>query len=336
MKELLSFSTHEKDLALLEGGGLTALLREFALAGLELLPLTEVPEGVQELVLGVHLPFQPVWLPFWFEDRDYLREVFPGEENLVRFFGGDKPEDFVRRVATWLKRAFSLAPRYVVVHASHCGLEEVFSLSFRYETTTVLSAVAELLNAAFREAGLVLEASSPLILFENLWWPGLRFLHPSEVEFLFSRLDLPFSRLGLVLDTGHLLNLAYLLKRPCFPDRGPVSPAQALSLLWQAYGEVVASLGGLVRAVHLNFSPRADLFVPDEEGLVALRREPDPRRRFSLARQRVLAMDPHFPFYDVDLRAFLARLNPDFLVHELRFQGLEDLREKLAWQKGCL
>ncbi len=334
MKELLSFSTHGKDLALLEGGGLASLLRAFSLAGVELLPLTEVPEEVQEFVLGVHLPFQPVWLPFWFEDWAYLREVFPGEENLVRFFGGDKPEDFVRRVANWLKRAFSLAPRYVVIHASHCGLEEVFSLHFRYETTTVLAAVAELLNAAFKEAGLALDSSSPLILFENLWWPGLRFLDPAEVEFLFSHLDLPFSRLGLVLDTGHLLNLSYLLKRPCLPC-GPVSPAQALSLLWQALGELSPFLG-LVRVVHLNFSPRADLFVPDEKGLLALQKEPDPQRRFSLARQRVLAMDPHFPFYHVDLRAFLARLNPDFLVHELRFQGLEDLREKLTWQKGCL
>ncbi len=329
MKELLALSTHQKDLTLVEEGALGPLLEEFSLAGVELLPLKEVPEGIRPFVCGVHLPFQPVWLPFWLEDRRYLREVFPGETNLARFFGGERPEDFLNLLKGWFERALSLKPAYLVFHVSHCGLEEVFSLRFRYDKKTVLQAVAEVLNAALEG----FPAQRSLLLFENLWWPGLTLLEDWEAEYFWDRLRVPFPT-GLLLDTGHLLNASYLLRQPSM-FRGPVYPAQALSLLFEVLSKKPPSLRELIKGVHLNFSPRADLFFSDEEGKRRCLAASDPLFRFRLARERVLSLDPHFPFYGVDLRPFLDLLAPDFLVHELRFSSLADLRPKLRLQKEC-
>ncbi len=329
MQELLAFSTHRRDLCLWERGELGPLLHLFGLAGIELLPIGEVPEDLKSYVIGVHLPFQPVWLPFWFEDRSYLKEIFPGEENLDRFYGGSNPEDFISRVADWLTRALSLRPRYVVIHASHCGLEEVFSLNFRYDKRTVLSAVAELLNEAWARVKFPLR---PLFLFENLWWPGLQLTEEWEVEYFFSRLDIPTDKLGLVLDIGHLLNASYLL----YPVNGPVPPTQALSLLETRLSLWPNVYRELVKAVHLNFSPNAYLFVPDEKNYQALLAESDPLKRYIFARERVLLMDPHLPFNGVDLRKILEDLEPNYLVHELRFKELSDLAASLLQQKKSL
>jgi len=336
VRQLLALSTHKKDLVLLEEGGLDSLLREFSLEGLELLPWGEIPEEFRGRVVGVHLPFQPVWLPFWLEEHSYLREVFPGEDNLVRFFGGTRKEDFISLMAKWFRQALCLKPRYLVLHASHCGVEEVFSLRFRYDTNTVLFALAELLNLVFEETWPLGGKDLPVVLFENLWWPGLRSFQSEEIEFLFSRLRLPVSSLGLVLDTSHLLNLSYLLKRPSCSVEGPVRPAQALSLLWQAIRKIPAEIKELIRVVHLNFSPRCDLFVPDQRALEILLETKDPLERFSLARKRVLAMDPHLPFVGVDLRFLLEDLAPDFLVHELRFTDCQELFHRLTLQRSCL
>lgn len=329
MRELLAFSTHHKDLCLLEKGELGPLLHLFGLSGIELLPVGQIPASLKEYIVGVHLPFQPVWLPFWFGDKEYLHQIFPGEENLERFFGGPRQEDFIERVASWLEAALSLRPEYVVIHASHCGTEEVFSLNFRYDKKTVLSAVAELLNKALVR---IKARGWPQFLFENLWWPGLQLMEDWEIEYFFSRLDIPTNKLGLVLDTGHLLNASYLL----YPANGPVPLTQALSLLEERLALWPKEYRGLIKVVHLNFSPNAHLFVPDEKGYKAVLAEPDPLKRYVLARERVLLMDPHLPFDGVDLRKFLEDLEPDYLVHELRFKEISDLTAGLLRQKKCI
>jgi len=329
MQELLAFSTHRRDLCLWEKGELGPLLHLFGLTGIELLPIGEIPESLKEYVVGVHLPFQPVWLPFWFGDQEYLCQIFPGKENLERFFGGSRQEDFINRTASWFKTALSLRPKYVVIHASHCGTEEVFSLGFRYDKKTVLSAVAELLNAALAR---IKTQVWPLFLFENLWWPGLQLTEDWEVEYFFSRLDIPTNTLGLVLDTGHLLNASYLL----YPAHGPVPPTQALSLLEKRLTLWPKEYRELVKVVHLNFSPNAHLFVPDKKGYGAFLAESDPLKRYVLARERVLLMDPHLPFDGVDLRKILEDLEPNYLVHELRFKEISDLTASLLQQKKCI
>ncbi len=335
MHELLSFSTHKRDLILWERGELRPLLHFFDLAGIELLPVGEVPKELGKQVVGVHLPFQPVWLPFWFEDHEYLQNVFPGEANLARFYGGSKPEDFVKRVAGWLTQALGLHPRYIVIHVSHCGLEEVFSLKFRYGQKVVFEATAALLNAAWAEVPEELKKEPyPTFVFENLWWPGLRLLSPEEVESFWSLLSWPGHCLGLALDTGHLLNASYLLVRRDL--RGPVSATQALVFLEDIVKKWPRELCQHIKTVHLNFSPKAYLFEPDENGLKRIREEKDPLLRYALARQRVQQLDPHLPFEGVDLRPLLDLLEPRYVVHELRFQELGDLISNLSIQKRCL
>ncbi len=331
MQELISLSTGIKEQRAF-AEGLLPFLEEFSLAGIELLPLGDVPPAFFSCIIGVHLPFQPVWLPFWLEDHHYLAQVFPGLENLERFFGGKKPEDFITKVKVWFKKALALRPSYIVIHASHCGLEEVFSLHFRYDSQTVLSAVAELLNLVFEEFS---SEALPWILFENLWWPGLRTFSPAEIEFFFKKLAISEKVVGLVLDTSHLLNTSYLLGQP-YPIRGPLSPRQAFSLLLTLLEGFPREIRKLIKVVHLNFSPRADLFRPDMEGLKKLWEEKDPLKRYCLARKKVLSLDPHLPFEGVELKKLEEFLEPIFLVHELRFENLATFKDFFQRQRQSL
>lgn len=46
--------------------------------------------------------------------------------------------------------------------------------------------------------------SNVTVLFENIFWPGLNALSPENVDYFFSLLG--GGNVGLLLDTGHLMN----------------------------------------------------------------------------------------------------------------------------------
>ena len=322
--ELLSLSTYGEHLSLFESGIIEEIKEEFALDGLEILPIGNPPSDIADITTGVHLPFQPVWLPFWFEDRNYLREVFPGEENLGHFFGGSQKKDFIQLVRDWLKKSLRLKPQYLVFHAANCNLEEVFSLSHRYDKKTVLREVANLVNEALADP---LRETTILLLFENLWWPGLTLREPWEVDYLFGRLKIPKEQLGIMLDVGHLLNTR----------GGTVSEEEAIGWLQAFLTQMPSEIRKSILGVHLHLSlSRPELWRPDERGLSKLFQLKDPLKRYRLARERVAKMDEHRPFRQGKIAEIINYLGPKYLVHEFRYTNSRELRWGLKSQKEAL
>ncbi len=140
--ELLSYIYHGANTGTLDSGRLPWVVDTFDLHGVETLLFQDVPVALAPLIRGIHMPYRPVWLPFWFEDFVYLRDIFPGLHNLELVFGGTRPQALVVQMRQWIQHAMSFMPEYMVFHVANCGLEEVYSLRFSYGKKVVLEGFA--------------------------------------------------------------------------------------------------------------------------------------------------------------------------------------------------
>ena len=80
-----------------------------------------------------------------------------------------------------------------------------------------------------------------LVLFENLWWPGLRLTDPAVVRAFFEKIT--HKNVGIMLDTGHLMNT----------DPSLQSERDGVEYILK----IVKALGQdrkLIRGLHLNCS----------------------------------------------------------------------------------
>ena len=79
--------------------------------------------------------------------------------------------------------ALAQSPEYLVWHVAEANNEEAFTFEFNYSDREVLTAAADVFNAVCDE----IPAHVP-VLFENLWWPGLRLTDVRNVKYFFERL----------------------------------------------------------------------------------------------------------------------------------------------------
>lgn len=98
--------------------------------------------------------------------------------------------------AIWRRPA--AAARYVVLHVAHVRQEETGHWRFSASDEEVVTATLELVRLLVQEL-----PASVALLFENLWWPGLR--RPSRVWRHCSD-GLGRANAGIMLDTGYLMN----------------------------------------------------------------------------------------------------------------------------------
>lgn len=92
-------------------------------------------------------------------------------------------EAWERRIRNNIRAALAEKPAYLVWHVADCSVEEIWTRQFRYSNQEVLKAAAEVYSAVADEV-----PSSVLVLFENIFWPGLYTLEPDDVDYFFSRL----------------------------------------------------------------------------------------------------------------------------------------------------
>lgn len=71
-------------------------------------------------------------------------------------------------------------PEYLVCHVSNCNLKEIFTFDFFYNDAQVIDASIEVFNAVSECI-----PDNVIVLFENLWWPGLRLIEPGIVDRFF-------------------------------------------------------------------------------------------------------------------------------------------------------
>lgn len=259
----------------------------------------DFPAGLpQELVIGYHLTFFPDWLDFWREDETAPRRKFGSLEAARAFYGGWGAEHLLRYYQDDLARAQQLGAQYVVFHVSDVSVEEDYTYRWLHESRAVIDAAAELANRLLpaHDAGFA-------FLMENQWWPGLTLTDPALTQRLLDAVAYP--NRGLLLDTGHLMNTELSL-------RTQAQGAAYIHKMLDAHGALCAA----IRAVHLHRS-LSGAYVAAHTGRLPEDFPSDYLAQFAASYGHILQIDQHQPWTDGAVRELVARIAPDYLVHEL-------------------
>ena len=151
-----------------------------------------------------------------------------------------------------------------------------------------------------------------MVLFENLWWPGLRLLNKETVKLFFDLINR--KNVGIMLDTGHLLNTNDKLS----------SQQQAVDYIYK----VILNLGSeaaRIKGIHLscslsgNYQHYFEHTVPKDIN-------------YKILLSHIVSIDQHLPFTSTAIRKILDLLQPEYIVHELNYKDFSQLDTLLPKQ----
>ena len=183
---LCNYSNTDEQVSWYSSQALSKLLEKHSMDGIELFfhGRYDVPEEIKVHVQGVHLGYYPTWLDTYNESKQKDEYVTSLDEIKSNY-----------------KKEFALAKemkaKYMVFHVGYVSLKDVFKEDFDYSDTWVLDETAKLINDIFDEN------SEVTLLFENLWWPGLKL---TDKETLLAFMDkIKYENKGIMLDLSHLI-----------------------------------------------------------------------------------------------------------------------------------
>ena len=154
------------------------------------------------------------------------------------------------------------------------------------------------------------------VLFENLWWPGLRLTDVRNVKYFFERLH--HKNVGIMLDTGHLMNTNVRLKNEA-------EGADYVCKVYEKLGECKA----LVRGVHLSCSLSGAY-------QRSLSHQVPEKLDIETVWRHIGNIDQHRPFQTEAAKSILDAIQPEYVVHEVGMDSMKDLFEQLQVQlKAC-
>ena len=166
------------------------------LFGLQLYNEELIPK---DKIIGAHLMHYPVWLDFWNEDEEGVFEEFSSKEDIINYYGNLDKKVIIDKYREEIKIAEKLNAEYAVFHVSNVRTKDCFNYEFTYTDKEVVDATIEIVNEIFKGLD-----NNITILFENLWWPGLKMTDPELVRYFIENIE--YENKGIMLDTGHLLN----------------------------------------------------------------------------------------------------------------------------------
>ncbi len=277
----------------------------------------DVPFAVPPLLpVGWHLTFYTDWLDFWNEDTAALNRKFGAPAVWQRIYGGATRDALLEHYRRDLNRAMQYRPRYVVYHVSDVSLEEGYTYCWEHSDEAVIDAAAEMIN--FLTDGM---ACDFVLLVENLQWAGFTFTRPEMTERLLSQIHYPDK--GIMLDTGHLMCTNPNLK----------SQEEGVTYIHRMLTEH-GTLCRFIRGIHLHQSV-SGAYVKSHTG--ALPDLPENYwERFATSYQHILQIDTHQPWTSPDIASVVARIKPDYLVHELAAATAGEKERKTLQQLDAL
>ncbi len=154
---------------------------------------------LKKYIKGYHMRFFPSWMELYLEDFNSLYDELKDEKYFKSLCGGHNKKELIEYYKRELKIAKELEVEYVVFHACNVKVTEAMTYDFKYSDREVLDAVISIINEIFED-----EEYDFKLLFENLWWSGLRLTNKEEVEYLLN--GVKYKNVGFILDTGHMIN----------------------------------------------------------------------------------------------------------------------------------
>jgi len=299
---------------------LAGYCRDNGLAGVELYLYGIEPftEPCQKETVGVHLKYWPIWMDFWCGNEARLDKFFPDIKKRQQYFLGAKnKEQWLEVMRKNIQAALYYEPEYLVWHVADCDYESLYTWNFAYTSQQVLNATVEVI----REVASCIPKNVQL-LFENLWWPGLRLTEPLQVGHFFEAIYRQgYENVGIMLDTGHLMNTNPSL----------TTEAEGIDYVLQV-GKNLGSLKELVQGFHLSCS----LSGAYQRKFIAETRA-DKHWSFPTDGMKIMnhivALDQHRPFKAVSAAPLVEFYEPQYVNHELYYDNMAQLAEYLKLQK---
>lgn len=314
MKKLFHLSTTPKQLNMFEENW--EEIKEFVdknnMEGIELgltldYDLEKIPK---ELIVGVHLSFYPMWLDFWKGNKEKLDTQFANEEALYAYYKGQSPQCLIESYRTQYERAKALGAKYMVFHVSHVLPEDSFTWQFDYTDQEVMEATLELIHAAFPN-----DEDGPLLLFENLWWPGLNYKDAELTKWFMEQVQYPNK--GYLVDVSHLI----------LTNSHIGTEEQAYSYVKETI-EALGETRKWIKGVHLNKALPKHYMQRNHEYLLQKYQETkDSKQKLAILKKHIQALDGHVPFDHPVAKKIVNLIDPLYCVYETA----PDSRYELAY-----
>ena len=277
-----------------------AIGRIHGLDGVELLTGYEpVDASFLGQSVSVHLPYAVDWYAAWTGARE-VPDSIPDRDVRYIFYGRNK-EDIVKNLRLAMDNASKVDPAYAVLHACNANLNEMLEYGYSDDDEKILSVFVEMVNEVVSSFP---EGEPPFrILFENLWWPGLRMLDDRGFRFIEKKIE--FENWGLCLDTGHLL---VSTKR----SREELSSIRMLAGIFEKYPEDMIDK---IITMHFHQNTSADFmrsYARDSNYLGM-----DVMERLDIAYGYIFGMDEHRPFTMKEATELVDIIRPEYVTHEM-------------------
>lgn len=294
--------------------GMKGYLKNNKLDGIELYVYQQKPYtfDYREESIGVHLKYWPYWLDFWYGNQKYLNENYSDKKQLQEYYlGAVNQEEWLQIIRNNIKAALAVNPEYLVCHVSNCNLKEIFTFDFFYNDAQVIDASIEVFNAVSECI-----PDNVIVLFENLWWPGLRLIEPGIVDRFFC--GLKKQNVGIMLDTGHLMNTNISLS----------NELEAVSFICQTV-ENLGMYKNYIHGMHLScslsgsYQKHSCKAVPESCSMTEIM-------------HHVTSIDQHLIFKESGLKSLIECIEPSYLVHELFYDNLAELSVLVQTQQKLL
>ncbi|CAK7026367.1 MAG: hypothetical protein PHAS_00574 [Phascolarctobacterium sp.] len=316
MKQLINYCPvhgYEQEINVYNGG-MCQYLKDNDLDGVELYVYQQQPYAVDYTAnsVGVHLKYWPYWLDFWYGDESNITKNYPDKNILQEYYYGAVDQDqWLKVIRNNIMAALAVKPEYLVWHVSNCDLNEIFTFNFRYDDKQVVDATIEVFN-------LVADCISDdvTVLFENLWWPGLRLVDPFIVERLLSRVKK--KNVGIMLDTGHLMNTNPSL----------TNETEAVEFICKVTNDLGA-YKDYIKGLHLSCSLSGAY---QKQSLIIEK----PQKSMAAIMHHITSIDQHRIFKNTGLNKLLTHVEPSYVVHELFYDNMAELSKLVKLQQKLL
>jgi hypothetical protein len=294
MEHLFGYSVYQ-DLSEL-GDDVDEVLRRTNCDGFEMLT-SHTPVEPQYIphTVSVHLPFATDWLAPW-EGRAYDMDEYFAKYYM---YGRDR-EEVVCTVKNMIDYAAVIKPAHGVIHACNIDLPEVHRRHYTRDSSEVLRKFCEMMNEAVsRFPG----GEPPFkLVFENLWWPGLRLQDNSDFKLLQDKIE--FENWGICLDTGHLMNTL----------PGIDTQIDGIDALLKIFDGYSSDLIDAISAMHFHYSASSEYRETFEEVVY----EGGPITDYLTGSYKHISLlDQHRPFSDPRCKELVDYIRPNLVIHEL-------------------
>ena len=155
------------------------------------------------------------------------------------------------------------------------------------------------------------------LLFENLWWSGLKLTNKEEIEYLLN--GVKYKNVGFILDTGHMIN----------NNRDIKNSKEGIEYIKKNI-ENIGEYKNLIYGMHLNYSLSGEYvnraIKENKEKNLSI------EEIMNNVYQHVGSIDYHDPFEDKEILDVINSLPIEYLVFELIGDTREELEDKIQRQ----